>query len=282
VTLILGMSKPEGIYLSVDYRVTDARTGKLIDDATTKNLNIYYPPFDSGPKVLMAFTGLAKLPDGTPMMDWIRGTLRGETEVVDQSMAHLLARLDRDIARFRVPLIINILVLEENNRRHFGGFTNQRFTSDRSSTVTTPHFAYTMQELGGPFMFANGFAAARALADGHAAGLEPHLSVIPRDPANHMKLLAIVNRAVAKREPSVSPFCKVSFINADTRFGPTSQAFVERGESVPFEIPTIVCGVDLTYMTRLIHEQSAALFEDRTPPEDPDPDAMNRELRRRE
>jgi hypothetical protein len=39
MTLILGMSKPEGVYLSSDYRVTDARSGKLIDDASVKFLS---------------------------------------------------------------------------------------------------------------------------------------------------------------------------------------------------------------------------------------------------
>jgi hypothetical protein len=105
MTLLMGMSKPEGIYLSVDYRVTDARTGKLIDDAATKNLTIHYPPLDQGgPKVLLGFTGLAILRDGTPTLTWIRETLRGETEVIDQSMAHLRTRLNRDIAPYRVPL----------------------------------------------------------------------------------------------------------------------------------------------------------------------------------
>ena len=38
LTLLLGMSKAEGIYMSADYRVTDARSGRLIDDASTKFL----------------------------------------------------------------------------------------------------------------------------------------------------------------------------------------------------------------------------------------------------
>src|ERR1700730_17765842 len=129
MTLILGMSKPEGIYLSVDYRVTDFRTRKLIDDASTKSLTIHYPPLDSdGPKVLLGFSGLATLPDGTPTLTWIRQTLRGESEVIDQSMTHLLERLNRDIAPLRVPLIINLLVLEKD-RRLSGGLTNLRVVS---------------------------------------------------------------------------------------------------------------------------------------------------------
>ena len=38
MTLILGMSKPEGIYLCVDYRTTDARTGNRLRDDVPKCL----------------------------------------------------------------------------------------------------------------------------------------------------------------------------------------------------------------------------------------------------
>ena len=84
------MSKPEGIYLSVDYRVTNTRTREIIDNIAIKSLMIHYPPMDNGgPKVLLGWTGLAELPDGTPILTWIRETLRGESEVIDESMKHL-------------------------------------------------------------------------------------------------------------------------------------------------------------------------------------------------
>ena len=110
MTLILGMSKAAGIYLSVDYRVTDHRTGRVIDDASVKFLTAHYPPDKLGPKALIAYTGVALLTDGTPTGTWIRETLRGETEVFDESMAHLRERLNRDIAGMNKPLIINALV----------------------------------------------------------------------------------------------------------------------------------------------------------------------------
>jgi hypothetical protein len=57
MTLILGMSKADGSWQSSDYRVTNARTGELIDDAsmeffcesTTTSLL-------GGPIALMAYT----------------------------------------------------------------------------------------------------------------------------------------------------------------------------------------------------------------------------------
>jgi hypothetical protein len=83
MTLILGMSKPDGIYMSTDYRVTDYRTGTLVDDSSVKFLTAHYPPDKTGPKALMGYAGLAVLPDGTKTGDWIRETLRGESEVID-------------------------------------------------------------------------------------------------------------------------------------------------------------------------------------------------------
>jgi hypothetical protein len=277
MTLILGMSKPEGIYVCVDYRITDARTSAIVDDAATKCLTVHYPPLPGGTKALLAFTGVAVLPDGTPTMTWIRETLRGESELPDQSLAHLRDRLDRDYARLRQPLIINILALH-GERRFFGGLSNLRAVSPPSLLSS---FGYMMQEVDTNFLFANGQAAARALADEKLAKMQSLLGVVPRKVDDYMRLLAIVNRRVAARERSVSPFCKVSFINADDRFSATSQAFVEHGETVPFEMSIILAGIDLTDIAHRLSEavhtaRSGGAFAPSL-----DPAEMNEQLKRR-
>ena len=161
VTLILGMSKPEGIYVSVDYRVSNSQTGEKLDEASVKFLTIHYPPEKEGVKALFAYTGLAQLPDGTPVGVWLRQTLRGQTEVPDVSMHHLHQRLNRDLARYRVALIVNILAVQ-GDRRFAGGFTNVK--SDGS---IAPRFEYVMQEPTEPSVFVNGSGTARVVADGH-------------------------------------------------------------------------------------------------------------------
>ncbi len=143
MTLIIGMSKADGIYLSVDCRVTDLRSGRLVDDAATKFLTVLYPPDQTGPRALFAYTGVAVLPDGTPTGRWIRESLRGETQMIDQSMDHLRQRLDRDIAPIQQPMIVNVLVLEPG-RRLFGGFSNMKV--DGSGRVEIiDFFGYTMK-----------------------------------------------------------------------------------------------------------------------------------------
>lgn len=257
VTLIIGMSKPEGIYLSADYRVTNTRTRALINDETMKILTIHYPPLDgSGPRVLLGFTGLAPLPDGTPTLTWIRETLRGESEVIDRSMAHLRKRLNRDIAPHHSPLIINLLVIERY-RRLFGALTNVRIPPPGQDPVM-PGFQYVMRPLADWTIFANGSGLQRLLKDGHFTRLQRHLGTVPREPMNHMNLLAAMNRRVGAKDKTVSPFCQVSFIPAGIRFQPTSWAFLERGESVPFEMPLILAGLDTTEFTRdLVHNSQA-------------------------
>jgi hypothetical protein len=101
MTLIMGMSKAEGVYMSTDYRVTDSRTGKVLDDASVKFLDIRYPPVEGGPRALLGYTGLATLEDGTPMGTWLRETIRGELEMFDESLRHLKSRLNRDVAARR-------------------------------------------------------------------------------------------------------------------------------------------------------------------------------------
>jgi hypothetical protein len=242
----MGMAKAEGIYLSADYRVTEHPSGKLVDDVAIKFLTIHYPPDQTGPKAIMAYTGLAFAPDGTPMGTWLRETLRGETEVFDRSMAHLRERLDRDIAPTGWPIIVDALALH-GNQRFIGGLTNLKFTDkSRKKARTTKRFEYILNEVPDAFVFANGSGAAKVLAEGHFEKVRRLLSVRPRRVEDHMNLLAAINRKVAAKTVTVSPPCHVSYVNGDDTTGPTSRTFTEPGESVPFEMPMLLFGIDLT------------------------------------
>jgi len=242
VTLILGMSKPEGIYICVDYRVTHSVTGEILDDSSVKSLQINFPPLENGAKALLSFTGIAELPNGTPTLTWIRETLRGEAEYPDQSLTHLHNRLNRDFARLRRPLVVNILVTH-GEKRFFGGLSNIR---SLNPFQLLPSFGYAMQEVNQEFLFANGSGANIAFADAKMNKMKSLLGTKPRSIEDHMKLLSIVNRRVAALDPKVSPFCCVSFINANDSFSPTSRTFAEPGENPPSGRPILLAGLDLT------------------------------------
>lgn len=128
-------------------------------------------------------------------------------------------------------------------------------------------------------MFANGSGTARVVADKHFDVLRGQLAVRPRRVQCHMKLLATVNRRVAKVESSVSPHCHVAFINADDTSAPTSQVFVERGESVPFSMPMVVFGIDVSYMMERFMRDVAS---GGPPLKQVDPDEVNQHLKRRD
>jgi hypothetical protein len=169
-------------------------------------------------------------------------------------MAHLRARLDRDIAPMGLFLIINILVLERE-RRLFGGLSNVTFNAKTRKLTVQKSFGYSMQELDRPFMFANGSGAAQALANRQLHQIQDQLRVKPRNSADHMNLLAVVNRRVAAKDQAVSPFCHVTFLSGEEGKGAESRVFVEGGESVLFEMPTILSGLDLSGMARRTYEQ---------------------------
>jgi hypothetical protein len=289
VTLVLGLSKPEGIYLSADFRVTEYGTGRIVDDVSVKMLTVHYPPDRDGARALMAFTGLAVLPDGTPLGTWLRETLRGESEYPDQSMAHLRDRLNRDIAKLRTPLIVNALIIEPT-RRLFGGFSNLSAAPGSVATVLR-EFGYVMTELDRPFAFANGSGAVRVVADKHLEKINSQLGVRPRKAADHMNLLASINRRIADRDGSVSPACHVAFLPSVVPiggevpevpgFGPTSQSYTQRGESAPAVMPMLLFGIDLSSMMAQTMQQFRRMKagEPEAPPIDTD--EMNRSLRRR-
>jgi hypothetical protein len=290
MTLILGMSKPEGIYLSADFRITQA--GVLVDDASVELLDILFPPPEGGTRGLLAFTGLALLPGGLPMGTWLVETMRGESEYPDQAMSHLRDRLNRDVAPHRVGLIVNVLLVEgeHGERRLFGGFTNQRWDAAALRIDVLPTFEYVMQELDGPFLFANGSGAALVIADGYLNTARAQLNVHPRRAHDHMKLLASINRRVAAKMKTVSPACHVAFVPAkspapstsDSRFGPQSKTFTERGESAPAVMPVLLFGIDTTPMMRHVQDMMAAVKAGTELPPQVDTETMNRLLRRRD
>jgi hypothetical protein len=265
--------------------VTEYPSCRLVDDASVKFLTVHYSPDQGGPKALLAYSGLAMLPDQTQTGTWLRETLRGESEVFDQSIAHLRTRLDRDVAPLRLPMVVNALVVQ-GQRRYFGGFSNIAMNVARQRIRLLDSFGYVMQEVGADFAFANGSGAAQALAEGHFDRIRNQLSIRPRKVTDHMKLLATINRRVAAKTDTVSPHCQVSYINADEQTSPTSHVFLEPGEHVPFEMPILLFGVDLSGMMRRFQRQSEEFFRTKEAQsmkglDDDDVAAINEELKRR-
>jgi hypothetical protein len=259
--------------------VSDSKTRECLDDAVVKFLTVQYPPDEGGPTAVFAYTGLAMLPDGTHSeTGYARpcGAIRSSYSTHRCSI--YFERLNRVLARYQAPLIVNVLVLA-GERRYSGGFSN--VNADFS---IRPSFGYQLHDVTGqPGVFVNGSGARRVMDDGHFDMLRQQVAVRPRHPHNHMKLLATVNRRVARFESSVSPHCQVIFISADDHFSGGSTAFLERGESVPFRYPSILMGIDLSYVAEQFNKfavDSRAGASDA--PFELDPDEVNKNLKRRD
>ncbi|CPR84472.1 MULTISPECIES: hypothetical protein [Mycobacteroides] len=273
MTLVLALNAPNAICMSVDYRVTNSVTKKIIDPAAIKSLAIQMSPHEGGPRALIGYTGLAKLWGGMPTGRWLREVLRGRNQPFDDLMQHLLTQLNNRVMRdYKQPLIINVLAVhgKSGERRFWGGFSNLR-----KDFQLHHQFRYELMELETPCYYGNGSGAAVLKAGDYDDLVAAHLAV-PATTEDHMALLAAVNRRVAQEDQTVSPYCYVMGIGADNEWVGCSRAFLEPGEDVPFSSRTITDGLDLTYMT----EQAMKAFQSGTAPVF-DADRIRRELERR-
>src|SRR5713226_6858947 len=125
MTLLMTIIRPEGIWQSADNRLT--RAGAIADDAAPKQLSIQCPPLPGGPQVLLGFTGLAETPDGTPVLQWIRETIRGESRFIMPLLDYLRDRLTRDLGRSHLGrhiLVVGGGIFQQDGRRFYFEINN--------------------------------------------------------------------------------------------------------------------------------------------------------------
>jgi len=201
------MIRPEGIWQSVDSRVT--RLGKLVDDKAPKQLHIVYPPLKLGPQMLLGFTGLAEMPDGRPTIQWLRETLHGETRSITQTFEFLTERLTGYLCK---PRFINsVLILcggiFEGNKRFYFEMNNVH----PSTRKVTQVFRYSIVEVNAPTIFAAGSGSAH-IGPADRSLLQQQAQLVPSKWEDHSGLLAGVNRRTADKDFLVSPWCQVTFV----------------------------------------------------------------------
>jgi hypothetical protein len=266
MTLILTLNAPNAICMSVDYRVLNRKDGSILDPYAVKSLVIQTSGDPGGPIALIGYAGLAELWGRMPMGRWLRETLRGECQSLFDLMDHLLNQLNRKIASFKQVLVINVLMVSDSgNERYFGAFTN---TKDR--VTAEPKFSYGVTRLDKPWLFGNGSACDAVATPHYVDMLKAHVADPDHSAADHMGLLAKINRSVAEADPngSVSPYCFVTCLSSDTEWKLSQQVFHEPGETPPpFSMPWIFCGIDLSYQAeRMVRSMQNGGIFDGTPP----------------
>jgi hypothetical protein len=245
MTLIMTMIRPEGIWQSADNRVT--LSGQPIDDERPKQLHVICPPLPGGPQLLLAFTGLAEMPDGTPTIQWARETLRGEQRFIMPMLEHLRDRLSRDVGQSH--LWNNLLVFSggifDGGKRFYVEIRN----GDPKTRMPKREFDLAVCEVTEPMVFIAG-SGEQAVSREDRALLLAQSRIRPAEWGNHLGLLAAVNRrtanALAKRgQESVSPWCSASYISQDEE-GSHSKNFSNPGEPKgPQYIESLLAGIDL-------------------------------------
>jgi hypothetical protein len=276
VTLVLGLSAPNAICMSVDYRVVNRKDGSVLDPFAVKSLVIQTSGDPGGPIALIGYSGLAELWGRMPIGRCLRETLRGECQSLFDLMDHLLNQLNRKVASFKQVLVINVLMISDSGQeRYFGAFTN---TQDRVTAL--PKFSYGVSRLDAvPRLFAIGSGCEAAAAPQYVETLKAHATNSNASADDHMTVLANINRSVAEADPSggVSPYCYVTCVSSDINWMANSKIFCEPGETPPpFTMPRIFCGIDLSYQA----EQMMRHLQQGTHPT-LDEDQLRRHVQRR-
>jgi hypothetical protein len=275
VTLVLSLNTPDAICMSVDYRVTDRDKGTVLDPFAVESLVIQTSDQPGGPVAIIGYSGLARLWGGMPMGRWLRETLRGECQPLSDLMAHLLRQLNRKIAHFNQVLVINVVMASgSGDERYFGGFSN---TKDR--VTAEPQFECNISRVDIPYLWASGSACEKATVPRHVNSVKALASSSGVSAADHMALLAKINREVAEADPNgpVSPYCYVMYVGGDTNWTVTGKVFTQSGEMPPpFSMPLIWCGIDVSNPA----EQIQKAFQNRAHPT-LDEDQIRRNLDRR-
>ena len=237
MTFLNLLVRPEGVFLSTDYQVSGGRR----DDRTPKQLCIMCPPPGLGPRMLLGFVCLADAPGGTPMMQWVRETLRGEQRGIVETIQHLCDRLNRDIqplcdrnnraadraGRSRTGLMLVGGILGGPNspqERHIVTISNDRGSESQFSVTLDPVRTAKVALAGSGMVHVT--AEDRALETGQAV-------LHPNHWEDHLGLLAAINRRVAVRDEhkAVSAWCRVSAL-MENRTDVFGKDFREPGEPV--------------------------------------------------
>lgn len=251
MTLNLTIANRWGIWQSSDHRLTDAKTGKVVDDYSVKHLILRCPDGAA----LLCYAGIGRV-NGLDLSDWLRETLRGETRSLDQSFILIRENATRDLA----PL------LRTQNIQHMfsiGAFLKAnpwvvqiRNFGPRGGAVLD-HFdtvAKQIDEAGLGFSWGGG---ANVLASGDGELLATAANKKPRTPKEFRNLLASINRRAARTksgQKTISPSCVTSYIPPAGE--PADLEFHEsKGAPKPMVIPLLLFGIDLSEMQRTLMKQ---------------------------
>lgn len=263
MTLILTAMTPEVVWQSADNLVS--LKGKPHYSDAVKHVTLTCPDGSA----LVAFVGLAELPDGTRMGDWIRTTLRGANRLIEQDILHLTEMASNEIGSsiYGGHALAFTVVAVRGSELWYYEITNASvYGPDWASRPARRNFnvaGYHVLE-----------ARVGAVGSG-LSSIEPEdmrliehvLAVNPQNPQDMRYLLAAANRRAARRKISgISATCSTAVMGValngaaiETHDSPRVRRGIPSRLRTPFVIPHIYYGIDLTETTRVMQEQAIRL-----------------------
>ncbi len=231
-----------GAWVCTDQRMTEP--GRDGDEGWTKHVSIVCPDGIA----LLAYTGLARLSDGTEVSDWVRWKLTGATRTLAATVAHLQERATAQISsdrRFGLQVLSFGLAILDDSGMAFVTIDNRgpqgvrrQFDQRAGRVASSAHWAAGS---GVPLVRASDLDLLQRISGRR-----------PRQPENYSRLLATINRRAAERRDAraagVSPWAHVVFVPAD-RSELVGGSYVEPGERASARLrppPLVIWGTDCT------------------------------------
>lgn len=241
MTNIITMVRPEGIWQAADNRVTLG--GRIYDDLALKQLHIVFPPLPNGPHALIAFTGLAEMPNGTPMLQWIRKLLTGETRSAMDTFTLLSQSLTTELihSKYRYEKLLITGGIIEGAERYYIEISNLGYGNDSRAQ---PEFRYDIKKVIDSMAFVAG-SGRLAISQKDKELLTRQLTVRPNKWRDHLGLLASINRRIADKDSAVSPWCNAVYLReaSEGTYGKRFATIDEPGQDII--VPTVFMGIDI-------------------------------------
>lgn len=263
MTLAISLVTPQGIWASVDHRLTVFPTGQLLTDSSVKHVVLRCPDGAA----LISYTGLGRV-GRIDLSQWIREVLRGETRTLDASLVDLKEQATLRIGLPAYELAVPHVFLAG---AFLGGsawaveIRNLRTATPLLPEALQPQFETVAVRVEKSVLLLGG-GGRNAVSAQDRALLMRVSSRRPRRPEEYMRLLGDVNRRAAESQHpharTMSTSCTVVYLppsgdNVQQQwFGAESDSHL-----APVGPSHLLFGIDLGEMGKPFMERSKAFFE---------------------
>jgi len=273
MTLNLLIARPDGLWLSCDFRLSDLKQGRWVPRKDHWSPKYFSVNAAGGARMAMTYTGVGEVsaiePDLQTMVgpdagalqlapgkrrtvsvtEWLSWVLAGETRSAEEVVEHIGVEAAK-LREFRLtPHVFSGIVhtpydgcwvfelsnIDIREGELGGGKLNSRCFYRRPLPTFNAKWV-SVQGADSSFAGAIG-SGAGALREADFKQLTRAARVRPRKPKDYEGLLAEINRRVAGREATVSPACQTLYLNPNFEAESNEAAFGgqlwENGQKVP-------------------------------------------------